>query len=61
MTKISLGEEKVYLIFHLMMGSQGKNLEAGADAEAMEGRCLLACPPRLAQLFFLYHPGLPLG
>jgi hypothetical protein len=24
-------------------GTQGRNLEAGADAEAMEGRCSLAC------------------
>ena len=30
---------------------QGRNLEAGADAEAMEGSCLLACSPWLAQSF----------
>jgi hypothetical protein len=29
--------------------TQGRNLEAGADAEAMEGCCLLAC--------FLTEPG----
>ena len=27
---------------------QGKNLEVGADTEAMEGYCLLACSPWLA-------------
>jgi hypothetical protein len=31
----------------------GRNLEAGADAEAMEGCCLLACFPWLAQPAFL--------
>jgi hypothetical protein len=30
-----------------------RNLEAGADAEAMEECCLLACFPWLAQLAFL--------
>ena len=30
-----------------------KILEAGTDAEAMEGFCLLACSPRLAQPAFL--------
>jgi hypothetical protein len=30
--------------------TQGGNLEAGADAEAMEGCCLLDCFPWLAQL-----------
>ena len=29
--------------------SQDRNLEAGADAEAMEGCCILACSPWLAQ------------
>ena len=33
--------------------AQGRNLEAGADAEAMEGCCLLACFPWFAQLAFL--------
>ena len=32
---------------------QGRNLEARADAEPMEGRCLLACFPWLAQPAFL--------
>jgi hypothetical protein len=32
---------------------QGWNLEAEADAEAMEECCLLACSPQLAQPFFL--------
>ena len=33
--------------------TQGRNLESEADAEAMEGCCLLACFPWLAQLAFL--------
>ena len=33
--------------------TQGRNLEAGTDAEAMEGCCLLACSPWLAQPAFL--------
>jgi hypothetical protein len=32
--------------------TQGWNLEAGSDAEAMEGCSLLACFPWLAQLAF---------
>jgi len=32
---------------------QGRDLEAGAEAEAMEGCCLLACFPWLAQPAFL--------
>jgi hypothetical protein len=32
---------------------QGRNLEAGADAEAMEECCLLTCFPWLVQLAFL--------
>jgi hypothetical protein len=32
--------------------TQGRNLETGADAEAMEGCYLLACFPCLAQLGF---------
>jgi hypothetical protein len=37
----------------------GRNLEAGADAEAVEECCLLACFPCLAQLAFLQTPELP--
>ena len=37
------------------VGSQtGKGLEAGADAEAMEGCCLLACSPWLSLLSFCF-------
>jgi hypothetical protein len=32
---------------------KGRNLEAGADAEVMEGCCLLACSSWLAQPVFL--------
>ena len=33
--------------------SQGRNLEAGAEAEAMKGCCLVACSTWFAQLVFL--------
>jgi hypothetical protein len=35
--------------------SQGRNLEAASEAEAMEGHCLLACSPWPAQPAFIYH------
>ena len=35
---------------------QGRNLEEGADAEAMEGCCSRACSPCLAQPVLLYSP-----
>ena len=38
---------------------QGRNLDAGADAEAMEGCCLLAGFPWLAQAAFLANLGPP--
>jgi hypothetical protein len=37
-------------------GSQGRNLEAGTEAEAMKELCLLACSSKLAQLSFFYNP-----
>jgi hypothetical protein len=56
MTKKQVGEERVYsaYTFHIAVHhqrksgqelTQGRNLEAGADAEAMERCCLLACFP----------------
>jgi hypothetical protein len=45
-----LGEERVYFILSLQStveGSQGRNLEAGTEAEAMEECCFLACSSRL--------------
>jgi hypothetical protein len=64
MTKKQVGEKRVYsaytfhIAFHHQRKSglkltQGRNLEAGADAKAMEGCCLLDCFPWLAQLAFL--------
>jgi hypothetical protein len=47
LTEIRTGTQKV------------RSLEAGADAEAMEGCCLLALFPWLAQPVFLWNPGLP--
>ena len=48
-----LGKERVCL-FGLIAQElkQGRNLEAGADAEAIEECCLLACFPWLAQPVF---------
>jgi hypothetical protein len=39
--------------------TQDRNLKARADAEAMEGCCLLDCFPLLAQFAFIWNPGLP--
>jgi hypothetical protein len=53
MTKKQVGEERVYLAYTSILlfitkevrtGTQA-GLKAGADAEAMEGRSLLACFP----------------
>jgi hypothetical protein len=49
-------KEFVRLNFHTVVHQwrkQDRNLEAGADAEAVEGSCLLACFPWLAQFAFL--------
>jgi hypothetical protein len=61
--KASWGEKDLYdLPFHITVHhqrkpdqelKQGRNLEAEADTEAMEGCCLLACSPWLAQPAFL--------
>jgi hypothetical protein len=63
MTQSKLGrKEFISLYFHITVNrwrksgqelKQGSNLEAGADAEAMEGCYLLACSPWLAQPAFL--------
>ena len=58
-----LGEERVYFTHNSILTvhhhkksgqepTQGRDLE-GTDAEAMEGNCLLACSPWLAQPAFL--------
>ena len=36
--------------------TQGRNLEAGTDAETMERHCLVAGSPSLAQAGFLHSP-----
>jgi hypothetical protein len=59
-----LGEKRVYVILQLsgqipsLREAQGRSLEEGTEAEAMEAWCLLACASRLAQLAFLYNTGL---
>jgi hypothetical protein len=58
MTKKQVGEDRVYTAytFILLLNTKGcrtgtqADQKAGADAEAMEGRSLLACLPWLAQL-----------
>jgi hypothetical protein len=63
-TKRQVGEERVYsaytcTLLFITKGSfgqelkQGRNLEAGADAEAMEECCLLDCSLWFAQPAFL--------
>jgi hypothetical protein len=61
MTKKQVGEERVYLAYtshtdllitKFRTGTQAGQ-ESGADAESIEGFCLLACFPWLAQLAFL--------
>ena len=50
----------VYHLKEVRTGTHvGQELEAGANAEAMEVSCLLACFPWLAQLAFLLNPGPP--
>jgi hypothetical protein len=62
MTKEQVGEERFGFHFHIAVHyqrelgqelKQGRNPEAGVDAEAMEGCCLLACSSCLAQSPFL--------
>ena len=56
-----LGEQMAYLAPHCYSSSkevrqelkQGRDLEAGADAEAMEECCLLVCSLQPAQPVFL--------
>jgi hypothetical protein len=48
MTKKQVVKEKVYLSYTSILlviieESQGRNLEAGAETDTMEGFCLLAC------------------
>jgi hypothetical protein len=56
------GKNLFVLYFHIVVSHQKKsgqklmqdrNLEAGTDADATEGCCILACPSWLAQLAFL--------
>jgi len=64
MTKKQVGEKRAFFGLHFLRTihqgrksgpklKQGRILEAGADAEAMKGCCLLACSPWLAQPAFL--------
>jgi hypothetical protein len=48
MTKKQVGEERVYsaytfTLLFITKGNQDRNLEAEADAETIEGCCILAC------------------
>lgn len=57
MTKASWGKKDLFgLSFHITEGTQlgqKRNLQAGVDAEAMKGCCVLACSSWLVQLSFL--------
>jgi hypothetical protein len=59
MTKSNLGLISAYNVECIMKGNQGRNLEAGTNAEAIKEYCLLAWSPWLAQPAFVYHPGPP--
>jgi hypothetical protein len=64
MTKKQIGEESLFsLHFHIAVHhqrksglefTQGRNLEAGADAEPMEGCCSLDASPGLFSLLFFF-------
>jgi hypothetical protein len=60
----NLEENRVYWMYDstvlFIEARQGRNLEAGVDAEAIEKGCLLACSSWLAQSLFLYNSGPPL-
>lgn len=48
MTKRSLGRTRFITVYSqpsraVRSGTQGKDLEAGTEAEALDGHCLLAC------------------
>ena len=48
-----------FFIKRVRTGTGGRNPEAGADAEAMEGCCSLACSSCFASPAFLENPGPP--
>jgi hypothetical protein len=59
-----LGKQRIYLVYSFQSqpsggevreGLQGRNLEAGAKAEAMEEECLLACSFLACSLCFLIN------
>jgi hypothetical protein len=65
MTKKQVGEERVYIgqrkskKVSLQELKQGRNLEAGADVEVMEGWCcLLACSTMACSACFLIEPSM---
>lgn len=55
------GVEGVYLAYTctslFLIKKSGRNLEAGADVEAMQGCCLLACSLMASLAHFLTEPG----
>lgn len=46
-----------YPLKEYKIGTQGMNLEWGAEAEAMEGNCILPCSLWFAWPVFLYYSG----
>lgn len=58
--KINLGINGLISPFiFIIWENQGRTLDTGTEAEAVEGGCLLACSLRFVQPVFLPHPGLP--
>ena len=64
MTKSNLGRKRLIypaafgpVSVEFRVGIKGRNLETGAEADAIEEYCLLTCPPWLAQPASFYAPG----
>ncbi|KAL6048499.1 hypothetical protein STEG23_023266 [Scotinomys teguina] len=53
--KKNLHQTPMGLFQSIIQGSQGKSLQAGTDAEAMDECCLQSCSPWSAQFAFFYH------
>ena len=62
MTRQQVGEERIYLLFiteDIRKLKQGRILEAGADAEAIQGACFWLPPHDLLILLSLQNQGPP--
>lgn len=56
MTQSNLGRKGLLVksrLHSITEGSQGRNLDAGTEAETIEGHCLLTCSPWLLHCFLI--------